>query len=125
MLARRIAERLIAIGDNVVFDVESVTVTDFVESWMAALSMTHGSGQNLTWRSVARLYRALSTLLTQSLGSNGQDLEHSESWQRFDKLWHMVLHTVVSWIADNGGWVSVAVSQHCCVVVVVTQSKSS
>lgn len=111
VLARRIAERLMAIGDNVAYDVESLTLSDAIETWMATLSMSHAAPHNLTWRSLARLYSALSTLLTQTLGSNGQDLERSESWQRFDKLWHMVLHTVVSWIADNGGWVS-AVSQH-------------
>lgn len=104
VLARRIAQRLISIGDHVNCDVDNLTMTDMVESFVTSGSLS------FNWSRVVRIYRMLSGLLTQSLDS-GTDLEASESWQTFSKLWKIVLQTVVSWIADNGGWVSLLIRQ--------------
>lgn len=100
VLARRIALRLMAIGDQVSTETGSVALTDL----FASLSLNHVV--NLTWLSVVRLYYHLYQLLDQLLRSDRQDIEESESFQTFKKLWSLVLRVVASWIADHGGWVS-------------------
>ncbi len=67
---------------------------------MSSLILNHG----FSWRSVIQLYRALSRLLSESVTQN--NLANSEAWQKFEELWKMALRVMVSWIADNGGWVS-------------------
>lgn len=103
MLARRIAQRLIAIADDVTNDADSFTVEEILETFVT--SYKHDQGVGLTWGSIGRLYRALSRLLTQSVYSR-MELEANEAWQTFSKLWKTVLQSVSTWIADNGGWVS-------------------
>ncbi len=101
-LARKIAERLIAIGDEVNADAGNFTVTEILESFISSYDLNHGS--DWTWGTVGRLFGVLSQLLTESVHSGME----SESWFTFAKFWKTVLQTVPAWIADNGGWVSFA-----------------
>lgn len=103
MLARRIAERLIAIGDDVTTETDSFTVQEILESFITTVN--HNQGVGLSWSTIGRLYRALSRLLTQSVQSSAA-LEANEAWQTFNKLWKTVLQAVSAWITENGGWVS-------------------
>lgn len=103
MLARKIAERLIAIGDDITTDTDTFTVNEIMEHWVTSSSLNQDP--QLSWSTVGQLYQALSRLLTQSVYS-GEELELNESWLTFSKLWKIVLQTVSGWIADNGGWVS-------------------
>lgn len=104
MLARKIAERLIIIGDEVNSETDALTVVELLEGFVASFDQ----GEQLTWRGVGRVYGALSRLLTQSVHSEcaGEALEQNESWLTFSKFWKTVLRTVATWITDNGGWVS-------------------
>lgn len=99
-LAKQIAQRLIQIGDQYSLEADTLTVTEIQDQLLASLGVTNG----FSWRSVIQLYRALSRLLSESL--NQSNLAESEAWQRFEELWKMALRVMVSWIADNGGWVS-------------------
>lgn len=103
VLARRIAERLIAIGDEVTSDTDAFTVEDVLETFVT--SFKHDQGAGLTWDGIGQLYRALSRLLTRSVYSP-VELEVNEAWLTFSKLWKTVLQGVSTWIANHGGWVS-------------------
>ena len=102
-LARRIAERLIAIGDGVNADTDTFTVQEILETFVT--SFQHNQGVGLTWGNIGQLYRALSNLLTSVVYSGGE-LESNEAWLTFNKLWKRVLQALSAWITQNGGWVS-------------------
>ena len=103
LLARKIAERLIVIGDGVTIDADVVTVEEVLETFVTTAN--HNQGVGLTWRTIGKLYWALSRLLATSVQSDVA-LEGNEAWQTFNKLWKRVLQSVSVWIAENGGWVS-------------------
>ena len=104
ILARKIADRLKAIGDHLTSETEQFQLTELVEDWLAYFSITSNSGPS--WRNIVQLYQALSRLLAECLEEGGAVSEDNERWLTFSKLWKIVLHTIVGWIADNGGWVS-------------------
>ena len=108
VLARRIAERLKAIGDQVNENSENFEIQDLIEDYVTSMSLGLGSG--LSWSSVVQLYRTLSRLLAQCLDNGTAVPEENEPWMSFTKLWKIVLQSVVGWIMDNGGWVSIHAS---------------
>lgn len=114
VLARKIAERLIAIAEDVNTESDTFTVVDILETVVTSFSLNQGELQ-LTWSRVGQLYTALSRLLTQTVYSvhSGEDLELTETWVYFNKVWQTVLRIMSTWIADNGGWVSsLAITKH-------------
>jgi len=94
MLARVIANKLSAIGDQITAEADIHDVTYLLESII-------NDNAAWSWSAVARIFRALSRILAQCVLDEG-----SSSWDVFADVWKHVLRNLLHLIANNGGWVS-------------------
>ena len=94
MLARMIATKLSTIGDQISAEADIQDITDLLESII-------NNNSPWCWSTVARIFRALSSILAQCVLN-----ETSTAWDIFADVWKHVLRNLFTLIANNGGWVS-------------------
>lgn len=111
ILARKIADRLKDIGDEINKDKRS----EEMEGLLNQIHQTVTSNLfSLSWRNVWEIFSLLSHLLKQLIkkASSGAAPHEDEMWTSFSKLWDLLIFQVTPWIRHTGGWVSHSTGKH-------------